>query len=63
MDILSPVKQEFLNVDEYIDFMSDGSLSDKVARTRYEINKDWSSPETGYFVVDYKHPILREKSI
>ncbi|CAB5496350.1 hypothetical protein THERMOT_501 [Bathymodiolus thermophilus thioautotrophic gill symbiont] len=63
MNILSPTKSEHLTISEYIKMMSDESFNKKIVRTRYQINQDWSSNETGHFLVEYDHPVLRERII
>ncbi|CAC9963554.1 hypothetical protein [uncultured Gammaproteobacteria bacterium] len=63
MDILSPIQSEHLTISEYIKVMSDESLNKKIVRTRYQINQDWSSSETGRFLVEYDRPVLRTRAL
>ncbi|CAC9538684.1 hypothetical protein [uncultured Gammaproteobacteria bacterium] len=63
MDILSPIQSEHLTISEYIKVMSDESLNKKIVRTRYQINQDWSSSETGHFLVEYDRPVLRTRAL
>lgn len=63
MNILSPTKSEYLTITEYLKMMSDKSLNAQIIKTRYHINQDWSSGETGHFFIEYDHPVLREKTL
>lgn len=63
MEVLSPIKSECLTISEYVKMMSDETFNKNVVRTRYRINSDWSSGETGCFVVEYDRPVLRTKKL
>ncbi len=63
MDILSPTKSESLTISEYTKMMSDKTFNQNVVRTRYQINHDWNSIDTGSFLVEYDHPVLRKKRL
>ncbi len=63
MEILSPTKSECLTISEYVKMMSDENFNKHVVKTRYRINSDWSSAETGCFVVEYDRFVLRRKKL
>ncbi len=63
MNILSPIKSEYLTITEYIKMMSSESLNKHIIRTRYRINQDWSNSDTGHFFIEYDRPVLREKTL
>lgn len=63
MRILSPTKSEKLSIDQYIEMMSNHQFNQHIKRTTYQINHDWSSSDTGHFIVEYDRPMLREKQL
>ncbi len=63
MKVLTLVVSEKLSIEKYVRMMQDNNVNNKILSTKYEINHDWNSTDTGYFVVQYDRPILREKTL
>ena len=62
MTMLIPTKSEKLSIEEYTKMILSDSISSRsIKSTKYEINHDWHSIETGKFVVEYDKLVLRER--